>query len=119
MATIGRFVDARAPETRRHSASSAIRPAPSVGPGISEADLARVLEPFYRLEASRSRDTGGAGLNLAIAQAIAQAHGGELMLSNRSQCRRTERGSAIVARRPPAEAGLCMLRIVEPAVVAD
>lgn len=54
------------------------------GSGIPEADLARVLEPFYRLEGSRSRDTGGAGLGLAIAQSIAQAHGGELTLSNRS-----------------------------------
>ena len=54
------------------------------GPGIPEPDLARVLEPFYRLEASRSRDTGGVGLGLAIAQSIVQAHGGKLTLSNRS-----------------------------------
>ena len=53
------------------------------GPGIPPAELARVLEPFYRLEASRSRDTGGVGLGLAIAQAAVVAHGGTLTLENR------------------------------------
>ena len=38
----------------------------------------RVLEPFYRLEESRSRETGGVGLGLAITQSIVQAHGGRL-----------------------------------------
>jgi signal transduction histidine kinase len=54
------------------------------GPGIPEVELGRVLEPFYRLEESRSRETGGVGLGLAIAQAIAQAHGGTVTLLNRS-----------------------------------
>ncbi|HEY5127358.1 MAG TPA: ATP-binding protein [Bradyrhizobium sp.] len=53
------------------------------GPGISDAELPRVFQPFYRVEASRSRDTGGTGLGLAIAQSIVQAHGGELTLANR------------------------------------
>lgn len=53
------------------------------GPGIPEAELARVLEPFYRVEESRSRETGGVGLGLAIAQSIVQAHGGALTLTNR------------------------------------
>ncbi len=53
------------------------------GPGIPEAELARVLEPFYRVEQSRSRETGGVGLGLAIAQSIVEAHGGLLTLSNR------------------------------------
>lgn len=55
------------------------------GPGIPEAELQRVFEPFHRLEASRSRETGGAGLGLSIAQAIAQAHGGEIVLANRAE----------------------------------
>jgi signal transduction histidine kinase len=54
------------------------------GPGIPEAELAKVFQPFYRVEESRNRDTGGTGLGLAIAQAIVQAHGGELTLANRS-----------------------------------
>jgi signal transduction histidine kinase len=53
------------------------------GPGIPEPELARVLEPFYRLEESRSRETGGVGLGLAITHSIVQAHGGKLTLSNR------------------------------------
>jgi signal transduction histidine kinase len=55
------------------------------GPGIPEPELARVLEPFYRLEQSRSRETGGVGLGIAIAQSIVHTHGGELRLANRAE----------------------------------
>ena len=54
------------------------------GPGIAQNELQAVLQPFYRLEGSRSRDTGGTGLGLAIAQQLSQVLGGELSLSNRS-----------------------------------
>jgi signal transduction histidine kinase len=54
------------------------------GPGIPEAELDRVFEPFYRLESSRNRATGGTGLGLSIARDVAQAHGGSLSLANRS-----------------------------------
>jgi signal transduction histidine kinase len=53
------------------------------GPGIPDAELPRVFQPFYRVEESRNRDTGGVGLGLAIAQSIVQAHGGEITLANR------------------------------------
>jgi signal transduction histidine kinase len=53
------------------------------GPGIPEDELGRVFQPFYRVEGSRSRETGGIGLGLAIALSVVQAHGGELTLSNR------------------------------------
>jgi signal transduction histidine kinase len=53
------------------------------GPGIPEDELARVIQPFYRLEGSRSRHTGGMGLGLAIAASVIEAHGGELRLANR------------------------------------
>jgi signal transduction histidine kinase len=55
------------------------------GPGIPPDALERVFEPFYRLEESRNRDTGGTGLGLSIARSIAQAHGGTLILRNRTQ----------------------------------
>jgi signal transduction histidine kinase len=53
------------------------------GPGIPEQSIPDVFEPFVRLESSRSRETGGAGLGLAIARSIVRAHGGELTLANR------------------------------------
>ncbi|QBF29113.1 HAMP domain-containing histidine kinase [Pseudomonas tructae] len=53
------------------------------GPGIPSAELAAVLQPFYRVENSRNRTTGGTGLGLAIAAQLTQAIGGRLTLSNR------------------------------------
>jgi signal transduction histidine kinase len=53
------------------------------GPGLPEAELEKVFEPFYRVEGSRSRETGGTGLGLTIARSIAEAHGGQLSLRNR------------------------------------
>jgi signal transduction histidine kinase len=55
------------------------------GPGIPEESLASVVEPYVRLDASRSRATGGVGLGLAIARDVARLHGGELLLANRSE----------------------------------
>jgi signal transduction histidine kinase len=52
------------------------------GPGIPEAELGHVFEPFHRLESSRSRDSGGTGLGLSIARNIAELHGGTLVLRN-------------------------------------
>jgi signal transduction histidine kinase len=53
------------------------------GPGIPSEHLAKVQEPFVRLEASRSRETGGSGLGITLARAAAHLHGGELELVNR------------------------------------
>ena len=55
------------------------------GPGIAEDRIADMLEPFTRGDASRNRSTGGAGLGLTLARAIAEAHGGKLSLSNRPE----------------------------------
>ncbi len=55
------------------------------GPGIPAAELEHVFDPFVRLEGSRSRETGGAGLGLAIARSIARAHGGDVRLENRAE----------------------------------
>lgn len=53
------------------------------GPGVPEALLEQVLEPFYRVEGSRNAKTGGYGLGLSIAHTIAAAHGGRMTLRNR------------------------------------
>ena len=53
------------------------------GPGIPKTDLERVFDPFFRLEQSRSLETGGHGLGLSIARTIVRAHGGEISLRNR------------------------------------
>jgi signal transduction histidine kinase len=53
------------------------------GPGIPESETERVFEPFYRLEPSRSRETGGAGLGLCVARTLIRAHGGDVALHNR------------------------------------
>jgi len=54
------------------------------GPGIPPSELEKVLYPFYRVEASRNRETGGAGLGLAIAKDIVEGHGGRLEVANRA-----------------------------------
>lgn len=55
------------------------------GPGLPQEELDKVFEPFYRVESSRSRDTGGSGLGLAIVRQIARSHGGDITLSNRPE----------------------------------
>ena len=52
------------------------------GPGIPEGEMEKVFEPFYRVEGSRNRNSGGSGLGLSIARNIAQAHGGSVKLRN-------------------------------------
>lgn len=55
------------------------------GPGIPAVELERVFDPFFRLEQSRSLETGGHGLGLSIARTIIGAHGGSISLSNREE----------------------------------
>jgi signal transduction histidine kinase len=55
------------------------------GPGIPEQDRERVFGPFVRLEESRSRETGGIGIGMAIARSIVRAHGGDITLENRPE----------------------------------
>jgi two-component system, OmpR family, sensor kinase len=63
------------------------------GPGIPEAERARVFERFHRIDTSRSRHTGGTGLGLAIVAAVASAHGGTVELDEPDEggCRFTVR----------------------------
>ena len=68
------------------------------GPGLDEAELEAVLEPFVRGEQSRNRETGGAGLGLAVARQAARASGGDLVLSNRPEGGLSARLSLPLAR---------------------
>jgi signal transduction histidine kinase len=73
-----------------------VRVAVRRGPGLSSELMARAGEAFYRGEESRSRRTGGAGLGLAIARAVAESHGGRLSLAN------AEGGGLVAAIEIPA-----------------
>ena len=53
------------------------------GPGIPEEALARVFDPYFRVDKSRNRDTGGVGLGLTSAQAVVRSHGGDIIMQNR------------------------------------
>jgi len=75
----------RARVTLRREDNEAVLVVEDDGPGIPEHEIARMLEPFTRLEASRNSATGGAGLGLTLARAIADQHGGSLVLANRQQ----------------------------------
>jgi signal transduction histidine kinase len=67
------------------------------GPGIAAHDLPHIFTPLYRGEVSRNRQTGGAGLGLAIARRILRAHGGDLTAMNRA-----EGGAAFIGTLPGA-----------------
>jgi two-component system phosphate regulon sensor histidine kinase PhoR len=76
------------------SAELAVR---DTGPGIAPEHLPRLAERFYRVDGSRSRDTGGTGLGLAIVKHVAQRHGGELLIGSD-----LGRGSTFTLVFPPA-----------------
>lgn len=67
------------------------------GPGVPEADRARVFERFVRLDEARTRDEGGAGLGLAIARDVVERHGGTLTVGQA-----TRGGAAFEVRLPHA-----------------
>ena len=75
------------------------------GPGVPGPELERVFEPFHRLETSRSRETGGIGLGLAVVRAVARSHGGDVVLRNRAGGGLSARVSLPLALRPEARAG--------------
>ncbi len=73
---------ARAHVTLTQSGRAAIVTIRDEGPGIPEGEFEKVFAPFYRLERSRNRGTGGTGLGLTLARGIVRAHGGHIALAN-------------------------------------
>lgn len=73
----------RARVSIRRDAASVVITIHDDGPGIAESEIERMFEPFTRLEASRNMATGGTGLGLTLARAVASQHGGTLTLANR------------------------------------
>ena len=55
------------------------------GPGVPEEQLSNIFNPFYRVDTSRAKKTGGYGLGLAIAKQAIHLHGGSIQASNRKQ----------------------------------
>ena len=73
------------------------------GPGVPEAELPRIFEPFHRVATARDRGSGGAGLGLAIAARVMRAHGGSIEAANgRDPATGAPRGLAITLRLPNA-----------------
>lgn len=66
------------------------------GAGIAAADIPRIFDRFYRVDAARSRETGGAGLGLAIVRALVEAHGGSVAVESRG----VGQGSRFVVHLP-------------------
>ncbi len=66
-------------EMRAHGSTITVR---DHGAGIPKDELSHIFEPFYRVDKSRSRQSGGAGLGLAVVQRIAQAHGAQITVDS-------------------------------------
>jgi signal transduction histidine kinase len=66
------------------------------GVGIPRDDAERIFEPFFRVDRSRSKESGGYGLGLSICKRVMEAHGGQIVLEPRSG-----RGSTFALRFPP------------------
>jgi len=65
------------------------------GPGVSESETANLFEPFFRVDRSRSKKTGGYGLGLSICKRIMEVHGGSIVVKNNPT-----RGAAFIATLP-------------------
>jgi two-component system sensor histidine kinase CpxA len=88
-------------ETGANGEKAVIRVCDS-GPGVPPEALARIFEPFYRVDDARNRQTGGAGLGLSIADRAVRLHGGQLRASNRKE------GGLEVEIRIPAAPGFAL-----------
>jgi signal transduction histidine kinase len=89
---------ARADVALRNATGELVITVEDRGPGIPEIERERVFDTFYRVEESRSRDTGGTGLGLTVARAIVRAHGGDIFFEDRDP-----EGLRVVVRLPKTQ----------------
>jgi signal transduction histidine kinase len=69
--------------TASHNGNGVVISVTDDGPGIPEREMPRLFEPFFRVDPSRSKKTGGYGLGLSIAKRIVEAHGGTITVQNK------------------------------------
>jgi len=79
----GSSVEVELSSENRAGASEAVIRVSDSGPGVPADALAKLFEPFYRLDEARGRQTGGVGLGLAITERAVRFHGGKVIASNR------------------------------------
>jgi two-component system, OmpR family, sensor histidine kinase CpxA len=78
----GTTVKVRAEKLQRQNSTQALIAVTDYGPGVPEDALERIFQPFYRIDDSRGRSTGGVGLGLAITDQAVRLHGGSVTASN-------------------------------------
>ena len=78
----GTSVEVLLRSVRRSNASLAGLTVRDYGPGVPESELAKIFQPFYRVSDARDRQSGGAGLGLAIAERVIRVHGGTIRAEN-------------------------------------
>ena len=98
----GTTVEARLERQRSSSGEEMVIRVSDSGPGVPDSSLAKIFEPFYRLDDARNRQTGGAGLGLSIADRAIRLHGGQITASNRKE------GGLEVEIRIPAPAAVAL-----------
>jgi signal transduction histidine kinase len=90
------FPDSRAVEiSARQNGEQVILSVTDDGPGVPDTDVANVFDPFFRVDRSRSKRTGGFGLGLSISKRIVEAHGGTIAAENNAT-----RGASFTVRLP-------------------
>lgn len=91
------------------------------GPGIPDGAREQVFTPFFRIENSRNRETGGVGLGLSIARSIVRHHGGDIVLTNKPKGLHAvislpaQEGAPPPVGRPTAAAAKDVINALEPA----
>jgi two-component system sensor histidine kinase CpxA len=96
----GSSIDVELASDQKAGTRDAILRVSDSGPGVPPEALAKLFEPFYRLDDARERQTGGVGLGLAITERAVRFHGGKVRASNRNE------GGLMIEIRLPLIAGV-------------